>query len=320
MNIEDVELESRLCPMGCPQSDELVLEGRDRLLGLPGEFQVVKCRVCGLMRTNPRPTSETMAFYYPEDYCPYHNTRVNTEPEESVLRQRINRWAKRFIKLHIDSVPMLPPGRMLEIGCASGAFLHRMANLGWEVEGIEFSPSAAEAARTLGYNVHAGTLETAPARTQAYDLIVGWMVLEHLHEPILALRKLHSWARPGARLVISVPNAAALEFAVFKNKWFALQLPNHLYHPTTETLVKLLERGGWRIERVLHQRDVGNLVASVGYFLQDRQLLPAVARRLIAFPNQKKGLFYLLLLPLAYFLSAIGQTGRITVWAVRQDA
>jgi 2-polyprenyl-3-methyl-5-hydroxy-6-metoxy-1,4-benzoquinol methylase len=320
MNIEGVELESRPCPMGCSQDDELVLEGRDRLLGLPGEFQVVRCRVCGLMRTDPRPTPETMAFYYPDEYGPYHNTRVEANSEESGLQQRIKGLLKRLIKLHIDSVPVLPPGRMLEVGCASGAFLHRMANLGWEVEGIEFSPSAAEAARSLGYSVHAGTLETAPPRAQAYNLIVGWMVLEHLHEPIPALRKLHSWARPGAGLAISVPNAAAWEFAFFKNAWFALQLPNHLYHPTAETLVKLLERGGWRIERVLHQRDVGNLVASVGYFLQDRQLLPAVASRLIAFPNQKKGLLYFFLLPLAYFLSAIGQTGRMTVWALRQDA
>ncbi|MFN2515432.1 MAG: class I SAM-dependent methyltransferase [Pyrinomonadaceae bacterium] len=319
MNLEGVELENRPCPMGCPKDDEFVLEGRDRLLGLPGEFQVVRCRVCGLMRTDPRPTPETMAFYYPEDYCPYHNTRVGTEPEGSVLRQRINRWAKHLIKLHIVSLPVLPPGRMLEIGCASGAFLHRMANQGWDVEGIEFSERAAEAARSLGYRVHAGTLESAPARDQSCDLIVGWMVLEHLHEPIPALRKLHSWARPGAWLAISVPNADAWEFGVFKDAWFALHLPNHLYHLTPETLANLLERGGWRIEKLFHQRDIGNLVTSLGYFLQDRKRLPRLAQRLINFPNQKKGLLYLSLLPLAYFLSAIGQTGRMTVWALRQD-
>jgi 2-polyprenyl-3-methyl-5-hydroxy-6-metoxy-1,4-benzoquinol methylase len=320
MNIEDVKLESRPCPMGCPRNDELILEGRDRLHGLPGKFQVVRCRGCGLMRTDPRPTPETMAFYYPDEYGPYHNSPVKPGTDQSSLRQRIRNVFNRIFDLRLDSVPSLSPGRMLEIGCASGAFLHQMANKGWEVEGIEFSPSAAEAARALGYSVHAGTLETAPARPQAYDLIVGWMVLEHLHEPILALRKLHSWARPGAWLAISIPNAAASEFAIFKDAWFALHLPNHLYHPTAQTLVKVLERGGWRIKRVLHQRDVGNLVASAGYFLQDRQLLPAIASRLAAFPNQKKGLFYVLLLPLAYFLSAIGQTGRMTVWALRQDA
>lgn len=319
MSIQDVELESRPCPLGCPPDHELVLVGRDRLHGLPGEFRVIRCRACGLMRTDPRPTPETMDFYYPEEYGPYQSTHVRMNSEASGLRQRINFLAKRIINLRIDCVPSLTPGRMLEIGCAAGAFLHRMAKLGWDVEGIEFSEPAADAARSLGYRVQCSTLETAPAPAQTYDLIVGWMVIEHLHEPIVALRKLHSWTKPGAWLVISVPNAAAWEFAFFKDAWFALQLPNHLYHLTPQSLEKLLERGGWRIERVFHQRDIGNLVTSLGYFLQDRQRFPGIARRLIAFPNQKKGLLYLSLLPLTYLLSAIGQTGRTTVWALRHD-
>ena len=319
MRLKDVELESRPCPLDCPTEHDLVLVGRDRLHRLPGEFKVVRCRTCGLMRTDPRPTAETMDFYYPEEYGPYQSTRVGMNLEKSWLRQRLTSLAKRIINLRIDCVPTLPPGKMLEIGCAAGAFLHRMANLGWDVEGIEFSEQAAEAARSLGYQVQGSRLETAPARTQTYDLIVGWMVLEHLHEPIVALQKLHSWAKPGARLVISVPNAAAWEFALFKDAWFALQLPTHLYHLTPHSLAKLLERGGWRIEKVFHQRDIGNLLTSLGYFLQDRRRFPAVAKRLIAFPSQKKGLIYLCLLPLTYLLSAIGQTGRTTVWALRQD-
>ena len=72
----DVVLEDADCPLGCPRSDETVLAGRDRLHGLPGRFQVVRCRSCGLMRTNPRPSPGTIGFYYPEDYHPYRNTRV----------------------------------------------------------------------------------------------------------------------------------------------------------------------------------------------------------------------------------------------------
>ena len=48
-------IENVSCPLGCIKGDEIVLTGRDRLHDLPGEFTVVKCRSCGLMRTNPRP-------------------------------------------------------------------------------------------------------------------------------------------------------------------------------------------------------------------------------------------------------------------------
>ena len=53
-------------------------------------------------------------------------------------------------------------------------------NQGWEVEGIEFPETASEVASSLGYKVHRGPLETAPEPEQKYDLVVAWMVLEHL--------------------------------------------------------------------------------------------------------------------------------------------
>lgn len=318
MRYEQVVLESRPCPLGCPVNDEHVLTGRDRLHGLPGEFQVVRCRSCGLMRTNPRPTQETMAFYYPEDYDPYERTRVIPSDNESELRKALRSLARRVIKLHLDDLPPLPPGRMLEIGCASGAFMHRMAQQGWEVEGIEFSAKAAEAARSLGYVVHTGALEEAHAPARPYDLIVGWMVLEHLHEPVQALRKLHSWATPGAWLAISVPDANAWEFSIFQDAWHGLHLPNHLYHPTAKTLGKLLDSGGWRIEKIFYQRYLENLVISLGNFLEDKGRFPKVANRLIGF-TPDGGLFHRSLLPLTYILSALRQTGRMTVWARRKD-
>ena len=80
-----------------------------------------------------------------------------------------------------------------------------MAAQGWHVEGIEFSEKAAQAASRLGYKVHTGSLESAPAPAHPIDLIVGWMVLEHLHDPIGCLKKLNEWASQDAWLVLSVP-------------------------------------------------------------------------------------------------------------------
>lgn len=320
MRFEDVVLESSPCPLGCVAGDEKVLTGRDRLHNLPGEFQVVRCRACGLMRTDPRPTPETMAFYYPDEYGPYQDTRVDPSlaPASGAaswkrsLTERLNRFTRG------DHVPALAPGRMMEFGCASGLFLHRMARGGWQVEGVEFAEKAAESARSLGYRVHTGALEDAPDPEQQYDLVVGWMVLEHLHDPVKALRKLRSWTRPGGWLAVSTPNAAAKEFAAFKDAWLGLHLPNHLYHYTPETLSRLLEKGGWTMKRVFHQRQLNNLMASVGYRLKDRRASSLFAEKLIGFPESGGKLHYALY-PVSYLLSLVGQTGRMTVWAQRKD-
>ncbi len=312
--LNNIELESKPCPLGCRGEDEIILKGRDRLHGLPGEFLVVRCSTCGLIRTNPRPTPKTIGLYYPDTYGPYQGTKITADRLHCNPRPLSKRIVHQVFQFNTNRLPPAKPGRMLEIGCASGAFMHRMAAEGWKVEGIEFSPQAAENARALGYHVHAGSLEEAPEPQQLYDLVVGWMVLEHLHDPVLALRKLAKWVHPGGWLAISTPNAAALEFSLFKDCWYSLHLPNHLYHYTPKTLQKVLEQGGWQIERVFHHRVLSNLFASFGYVLQDHGYNNKFTNFFVDFPQKSKLRNYLLY-PLAYVLSLLGQTGRMTVWA-----
>lgn len=308
-----VELEDRPCPLGCRGGDAPVLRAGDRLYGLPGEFELVRCRGCGLLRTNPRPTPSAMGARYPEEYAPHR------APARAVPQRRIGRLARRLFALDTRRLPPLAPGSLLEIGCAAGAFLDEMAGRGWRVRGIEFSAAAAAQARARGHQVHVGPLETAPGPEAPYDLVVGWMVLEHLHEPIACLRKLQRWSRPRAWLAISVPNCASLERRLFGRDWYALHLPNHLFHYTPETLRRVLALGGWRVERILHQRTLANLVGSLGLALERRRPGSRLARALVRFPRQP-GTWAYALYPLAWLLARLGQTGRMTVWAIREDA
>ena len=308
----NVILEHVSCPLGCNKNDEVVLAGHDLLHDLPGEFTVIKCRTCGLMRTTPRPTPETISFYYPDDYGPYLGTQVR-QAKPSSIKKLLKPLVKRVFNFNTERLPSLAPGRMLEVGCASGAFLHRMASQGWQVQGIEFSEKAAQAAAQLGYRVHAGPLETAPPPEEPFDLIVGWMVLEHLHDPIGGLQNLREWAKPGAWLALSVPNARSLEFRLFKEKWYALQVPTHLHHFTPETMARVLQASGWTLKKVHHQRVLSNLFASTGYVLRDKGYAK-LGQKLIEFP-ERGGRWSYALYPLAWLFTVFGQTGRMTVWA-----
>lgn len=310
-----IQLEDVSCPLGCPNSDEVVLTGSDLLNNLAGTFDVVKCRSCGLIRTNPRPTPDTIKFYYPDYYGPYIGTRVQSAPERPIngFTRLCKRLFVRLFDFQRAILPSMAPGRMLEIGCASGAFMHKMAGQGWVVQGIELSETAAQAASQLGYRVHAGPLEFAPAPEERFDLIVGWMVLEHLHDPVGGLKKMSEWVKPDGWLVLSVPNANARSFQVFKHRWYDLHLPNHLYHFTPRTMSLVFEASGWKMEKVYHQRVLGNLLASLGYALRDKGYVK-LGKRLVGFP-ESSGRWNYVLYPLAWILSMFGQTGRMTVWA-----
>ncbi len=315
---DSVELESSPCPLGCKGEGSVVLTGYDRLNHLPGAYNVVRCIDCGLMRTNPRPTPETMGFYYPDNYGPYRATRINPDRKDNGHLSFWRGWVKSIFRFNTTCLPRLQPARLLEIGCASGAFLDKMSRKEWKVEGLEFSEAAAHSARSLGFSVYTGSVESAPDPEHLFSLVVGWMVLEHLHDPVLALKKLHRWVEPHGWLVLSVPNAGSVEFKIFRDRWYALHLPNHLYHYTPDSLSKVLEAGGWKTVRVFHQRILANFIASTGYWLQDHGILPRLSDKLVALPESRGRLnhfFY----PLAYLLSIFGQTGRMTVWARRID-
>ena len=314
----EVDLEDCPCPLGCAQDDELVLRTvRDRIHGLPGTFQIVRCRYCGLMRTNPRPTPATIGFYYPKDYSPYlpqddDPTRVNAD---QTFMQRVIR---SFFDERHTVIPEMPVGRALEIGCAAGAFLKRLRELGWQADGIEYSAEAAQHARSAGFSVHIGQIEHAPNPQHVYDFVAGWMVLEHLHEPVRSLKKLHQWTRPGAILALSVPDAGSWEMRTFAGHWYALHIPNHLYHFDRASLRKILEAGGWTMIESKNQRDLWPARASINYLVNDERALKAGARSALRGVNQ-------LLIhgwawrPLARVLAAIRQTGCMTVVAQRSD-
>jgi len=315
INLEDIP-----CPICQKYDDKLILTGNDRLHGLPGEFTIVKCNKCGLMRTNPRPTIDSIGLYYPEDYGPYLSTNIRRkidkqESKASSFFKRVMRPVyRKIVRFNTACLPDLQPGRLLEIGCASGSFLHHMATKGWDVHGIEFSSQAAMIPKKMGYNVHVGPLETAPDPKYYFELIVGWMVLEHLHDPISCLKKLRSWATSETWLVLSVPNAGSLEFKIFKNRWYALQLPTHLFHYTPYTLKKVMNAAGWEVKHIYHQRILSNLIASLGYFFSDHNFT-RLGQKLINFPENPGKYGHLIFYPLAWLLSKFGQTGRMTVWA-----
>lgn len=313
--INMIETEYVPCTLGCTVNDEHILTAHDNLNGMPGNYSIVRCRNCGLIRTNPRVKSDFIGKYYPENYGPFGGTIVKDKftvtKNNSCIGLKF--LFRKIFAFNTEVIPNIKPGRLLEIGCASGSYLHRMSKLGWEVEGIEHSDLAARNARELGYPVFTGSVETAPEYNEGFNLLVGWMVLEHLYDPIAALSRMRNWANKDAYLVLSVPNIESLEFRFFKHRWYALQLPTHFHHFTPVTIEKLLNKAGWSVEKVFHQRNINNLIVSFGYLLRD-QGFKKIGQKFIDFPR-KAGYWIYIYYPISYILSIFGQTGRMTIWA-----
>lgn len=311
-----VRLEDRPCPVGCPPSDEPVIEGEDRLHGLRGRFQVVRCLRCGLMRTNPRPTPDTIGAYYPSDYGPYRSAPSLPKVKPSTWHRRLRTRLNRFLGKDVRRLPDVAPGHLVEIGCASGAYLAEMRAQGWSVEGIEFSDEAAQTARALGLTVQTASLETARPPQRTADVLAAWMVLEHLHEPLEALKKIRPWVRPGGWLVAAVPDAGAMERRWFGEFWYGLHLPAHLYHYTPRTLGKLLDSAGWELVAVRWQPNAMNLLNSLEW-MSDARRWPRVLKATQWLKNAPKAAS--LRKRMGWLLGVTRQSGRMEIWARPKD-
>lgn len=214
--------ESVACNLCGDDNSELLYKARDYRLQVDDEeWNVVRCKSCGLGYLNPRPTPSEIERYYPAQYFDRggHTKRY----------KRMSRY-------------LWGSGRLLDIGTARGDFLAFMQTQGWEVEGIE--PFGSE--NPHGLLIHHVHFPNG-ALPGKFDVITAWAVFEHLHDPALAFKTCAQMLVPGGRLIIQVPNARSIWFHARQE-----DAPRHLFFFTPKSLKRYAEQSGLKLSRRVH--------------------------------------------------------------------
>lgn len=219
----------------------------DLRFGVPGTYQVARCRSCGVEQTAPRlDTAELIATYER-----YYNFRSGDEANyarrrSAAVRSGLYRW---WLRLDGDISFVLEAGRgrrLLDVGSNEGRNLALFAQSGFRAEGVEPNPAAWEASRRAGLVVHQGGLgDLSPE--DPFDVVVMSNVLEHVHDPADVLAQARARLRPGGEIWISCPNASGWPRRRFGSSWINWHPPFHLVHFTEPALVALLERQGFEV-------------------------------------------------------------------------
>ena len=202
----------------------------DRLAGR------TRCGRCGVATTSPWPSDAQLGEAYADWYRPA-NGRFSGLGDKLLRRSR-SALADRLHRV-------LPRGPVLDVGAGDGTLVRAFVRHGREAVGVDPYASANHP------HVRDVELEEMDGNWSA---VIFWHSLEHLREPVRALRHAATLAAPGGVLVVAVPNAASLQARTFGDRWLHLDVPRHLVHISPPALVSAIEAAGFRVMRVSYLR------------------------------------------------------------------
>ena len=214
-------------------------------------FRVVKCLNCGLVYLNPMPCPEDITKIYDTDEY-YSATESNDGltlgyPNYAMLKDHLRFVADELLR----PVKHVKPGRLLDVGCGMGFMLNRFHEQGWDTYGVDVSTYATEYARNhLGLKVFTGTVNELNLPEGYFDMVTMVLTIEHIPSPKSVLESVHHLMKPGAILIVNTHDIGGLWPRIVKSKWRHLNVPEHLYFFTKNTLKRLLENTGFHTFRV----------------------------------------------------------------------
>ncbi len=237
-------IEYQHCPV-C-QSDRIShqLSAKDFTVSLE-KFDIWECAACTARFTQNIPPIEAIGAYYQStEYISHSDTR---EGLINRMYHSVRKITMRSKQNWVKTASGVKTGNLLDIGSGSGAFLHHMKLLGWNVTGLEPDGGARENAKKL-YNLNTLPIhELFNLEEGQFDCITLWHVLEHVHDLHGYLEKMRKLLKPGGALLIAVPNYTSTDARIYGEYWAAYDVPRHLYHFSPVSMDVLMQSHGFQI-------------------------------------------------------------------------
>ena len=192
---------------------------------------LIRCTTCGLVTWDRLEEPEELERLYNEQvFSPMEYYMLSLQADLRTFREVFRQIRQR-----------VSPGRLLDVGCASGAFMTIAQENHWQPEGIDLNRKVVEFC-VSHWNLSAtyGTLESGKYPEGTFLMVHMGDVLEHVREPLALLEAARQVLRPGGWVVISTPNIDS-----WAAKTFQIKRGEHLFYFNRETMRRGLQRAGF---------------------------------------------------------------------------
>jgi len=205
------------------------------------EYFVVRCARCNLAHFLPRPEVE-------QDSHQLHDLQYYEQVMKR-LRRGLDYHSMKLLRLLSSYSP--PPGRLMEIGCATGLFLTDAHAAGYSVTGVEPAAGHRELIPPhIASSVLPRKLEEVDLPDGTFDVIVAMQLLEHLVNPAVFAQKLKDMLKPGGIAYIETPNFDCVSRRLHVESWMDNNVaPGHWHLFNRQSLAAFFERIDLRVVR-----------------------------------------------------------------------
>ncbi|NWF75242.1 MAG: class I SAM-dependent methyltransferase [Nitrospirae bacterium] len=206
-------------------------------------YDLIRCRVCGLVCVSNEISHKDLIDQYRDNENTVFYFKEKEETDKIIFCY--------LIKEVLQYLKFEPGMRLLDIGCGIGTFLKTAKSKGFHVTGLEPNvQSVTYAKETYGLNIIQGHLQEATFTPESFDLITIIQTLEHVPDPLGALKRSNKILKKKGMIFIEVPNLSNIyclsnRFLNTRDRSHTFDPTAHLYYFTSMTLKKIVQSAGF---------------------------------------------------------------------------
>lgn len=233
-------------------------------------WSLSSCENCGFVFSNPYAAeAEITRFYSLIEDREYGSETEGRAKNFKTILKRLNKIEK-------------PGHTLLDIGAASGIFLHLAKQEGYDISGIEPSQFLVkEAQRLFGIELFQGTI--AEFRSQEKFAVITLLdILEHLPEPGDFMKQIDRLIQKDGIIVIVTPDINSFAARVTGRRWWHYRIA-HVNFFNLQSLHYLLADHGYRIiskKRYAWNFSLFYLVTRIFPSLKNKKTLQKILKRI----------------------------------------